>query len=134
MSDIIHLTEADAGVYVSASFGDHAIARMVIVANSFGYGWDDDTQQANVDLAQRQFNTLTSPTDTALTDADLSTLSDAATSAEEWLNETIVPEGFSFSWNEAGQFVMGPTPAPPTPPPASLKAVKESKEEVESSS
>jgi hypothetical protein len=100
MTDVIKATPADAGCWIDGHWGQYGVSRMVDIATDYGYS---DTEV--IDLASRKMASMGPSTAPGLTDDDEESLSDAADSAESWLNDNVAPEGFSFGWFD-GEFFL----------------------------
>lgn len=100
MSGIIKATPADAGCYVDSHWGQYAVAHMV--ARATEWGWHDAELE---DIADRHLASI-SPSDApGITDDEHEALSDASDSVEQWLNDHVAPEGYSFGWHD-GEFFL----------------------------
>jgi hypothetical protein len=119
---IIKATPADAGCYVDGHWGQYAVAHMVNRAEEFGYGTarhfgatlDDpaarqelEDQQTLIHLADRHIASIGPSDAPGITDDEHEVLSDAADEVEQWLNDNVAPEGYSFGWYE-GEFYLWP--------------------------
>ena len=98
--NIIKATPEDAGCYVDGHWGQYAVAHMVSRAEEFGYADADVTE-----LADRHIASMGPSGAESLTDDEYEILSDASDDVENWLNENIAPEGYSFGWFE-GEFYL----------------------------
>ena len=89
-----------AGCYVDGHWGQYANARMVEVAEGFGYADPDVIHLAKAKLASMM------PSDSPrLTDSQEEALIDASDRVESWLNENVAPEGYAFGWYD-GEFFL----------------------------
>lgn len=93
-------TPADAGCWVGGHWGQYAVARMIQLAEEWGYRGDQLCALAYRHLAQQ------TPYDIEPLDADeWQILHDGADEVETWLNENVAPEGFHFTWDD-GEFFL----------------------------
>jgi hypothetical protein len=97
---IIKATPADAGCYVDGHWGQYAIAHMVNRAEEFGY-----SDAEVIDLANRHIASIGPSTAPGLSDDEYEALSQACDEVEEWLNDNVAPDGYSFGWHE-GEFFL----------------------------
>jgi hypothetical protein len=102
MSDnqIIKATPADAGCYVDGHWGQYAVAHMVNRAEEFGYA---DAEV--IDLADRHMASMGPSGSEGLSFDEHEALSEASDDVEQWLNDHVAPEGYSFGWN-GGEFYL----------------------------
>jgi hypothetical protein len=102
MSDIIKATPEDVGCYVDSHWGQYAIAHMIERATEFGYH-----DEALEDIANRHLASIGPSDSEPITDDEHEAMMDGADEVEQWLNENIAPEGYSFGWWE-GEFFLWP--------------------------
>ena len=94
-------THEDAGCWVDGHWGQYGVARMVELAEDYGY---DDAEV--IDIAARHLSECSHPgTDANLTDDEHEILFDAVDRVETWLNDQVAPEGYSFGWSD-GEFML----------------------------
>lgn len=89
-----------AGCYVDGHYGQYATARMVQVAEGFGYANPEAIRLADSKLAAMM------PAERyhiGLTPDDEDALVDYADAAEAWLNEHVASDGYVFEWVD-GEF------------------------------
>jgi hypothetical protein len=94
------LRPSDAGCYVDGHWGIYGIAHMVQRAEEFGY---PDAEV--IDLADRHLASMGPSPEPGLSDDEYWALSEASDEVENWLNDNIAPEGYSFGWWE-GEFFL----------------------------
>lgn len=97
------ITKADAtdsGCWIDGHWGQYGIARMVEIAQQFGYDDEFVTSLADLKLATMQINTHY-----YMTDDEEEALYEASDAVEEWLNENVAPEGYAFGWHD-GEFFL----------------------------
>jgi hypothetical protein len=96
----------DAGCWIDGHWGQYSVARMVDIAMAHGYRDEEVTGLAARMLAHMGPNM--GRTDIAdLTDDEHESLSWAADEVEQWLNDNVAPEGYSFGWHD-GEFFLQP--------------------------
>lgn len=103
MADITRATVADAGCWIDGHWGQYGVARMVELAQGHGYSDSEVT-----DLAARKQAAMGPSDAPGLSDDEEEHLSDAADEVENWLNENVAPEGYSFGWYD-GEFFLQST-------------------------
>jgi hypothetical protein len=103
---IVKATPEDAGCYVNGWWGQYAGAHMIMRATEFGY---DDTEA--IDLASRKLVEMAPNTaklfgdPVGITDNEHEVLDYAADEAEQWLNDNVAPDDYSFGWHD-GEFYL----------------------------
>jgi hypothetical protein len=97
---ITKATPADAGCYVDGHWGQYAVAHMVNRAEEYGYA-----EAEVIDLADRHIASMGPSDAPGLTDDEHEALSDASDSVEQWLNDNVAPDGYSFGWHD-GEFYL----------------------------
>lgn len=102
MGDIERATPADAGCWVEGWWGQYGVAHLAEKAEAWGYADAEVIDLATRHLATMGPNTANSP---ELTDNEHEALSDASDEVENWLNDHVAPEGYSFGWWE-GEFFL----------------------------
>lgn len=100
--DIERATPADAGCWVEGWWGQYGVAHLVEKAEAWGYADAEVTDLATRHLATMGPNTANNP---ELTDDEHDALSGASDEVENWLNDHVAPEGYSFGWWE-GEFFL----------------------------
>lgn len=90
----------DAGCYVDGHWGQYGSARMIQVAEQFGY---EDVEVGAI--AEKHLSSMYPSTSDTLTDDEHDILMDALDVAEQWLNEHVAPEGYSFGWHDGEYFL-----------------------------
>lgn len=98
-----HAVPADAGCYVDGSWGQYAVAHMVSRAEEFGYD-----QPEVIALADKHIASMGQSNSEPLTDDEHEILIEASDEVEQWLNDNVAPEGYSFGWHD-GEFFLGST-------------------------
>ena len=98
---IIKADPSDAGCWVDGHWGQYASANVIEMAAA--HGWDDAEA---LGLAQKHLASMGPSTSEELSDEEFSTMMAAIDEAEEWLNENVAPEGFSFGWFDGEFFLM----------------------------
>jgi hypothetical protein len=98
--DITKALPADAGCYVDGHWGQYAVAHMVARATEFGYA-----NAEVIDLADHKLATMYPTNGPELSLDDEEWLSEASDEVENWLNDNVAPEGYSFGWYE-GEFYL----------------------------
>jgi hypothetical protein len=88
------VTPADSGCWVAGHHGHYASA--IVIETALNYGWHD-TQAAEIAARYPE-----------LTEHEQDVLNDVVNDAEQWLNEHIAPEGYSFGWHD-GEFFLWTT-------------------------
>lgn len=96
--EVTRLTPEDAGCYVDGHWGQYGVAHMINRAEEFGYAEPEVTA-----LADKHMASMGPSGGEDLTFDEHEALSDASEEAENWLNENVAPEGYSFGWSE-GEF------------------------------
>jgi hypothetical protein len=98
-------TATDAGCWIDGHWGQYGIARMVEIAAAHGFA---DTGIIN--LASRHLGTMGPAANPGLelSDDEHESLSWAADAVEQWLNDSVAPEGYSFGWYD-GEFFLWST-------------------------
>lgn len=99
--EAVKLTADDSGCWVDGHWGQYAVAHLVQRAEELGYA---DAEV--ISLADRHMDDLGSRT-TSLSDDEYWALNEASSEVENWLNDNVVPEGYSFGWHE-GEFFLWP--------------------------
>lgn len=89
----------DVGCLIDGRWGQYAGARLVQIADE--YGWHD-TQA--IDLATRHLAAMGASDAPGLSDDEYEALSDATDDAERWLNEHVAADGFAFGWYDGELF------------------------------
>src|SRR6266704_4844287 len=97
---IIKAPPSDAGCYVDGHWGQYAVAHMINRAEEFGYN-----NAEVIALADRHIASMGPSDAPGLTVDEYWALNDASDEVEQWLNENIAPEGYSFGWHE-GEFFL----------------------------
>lgn len=92
-------TPDNAGCWIDGHWGQYGCARLVELADSYGYPGKADIADASDILASM------GPSDHEADPEAWEHIHDAADSAEEWLNDNIAPEGYSFGWYD-GEFFL----------------------------
>jgi hypothetical protein len=98
----VQLSPAASGCWVDGHWGQYGAARVIEIAQEFGYA-DHDA----LELARRHMASMGPSTDPGLDSDEYDTLCGYAEDAEEWLSENVAPEGHSFGWCE-GEFFLWP--------------------------
>lgn len=98
--NITKATPEDAGCYVDGHWGQYGVAHMVKRAQEFGF--DDDAEV--VGIADRHLASMSRFAE-PISDDEHETLMWASDEVENWLNEHVAPEGYSFGWND-GEFFL----------------------------
>ncbi len=93
----------DAGCWIDGHWGQYGIARMVDIAEDYGYA---DAEV--IDIASRHLASCGSSSAPNISDDEHESLSWAADDVEQWLTENVAPEGYSFGWHE-GEFFLWST-------------------------
>lgn len=100
---------SDAGCWIDGHWGQYGIARMISLAALHGYV---DTAAEPpfatndvVDTARRHLATAGPSTSEPISDGEWTDLETACDDVEEWMNEHVAPEGFSFGWQD-GEFFL----------------------------
>lgn len=91
------------GTYVSSWYGQFAIARMLALAVGYGFQGSDQEDGRLLEIAVETADSLSWPED--MTPDEHDWIVELGNSAEQWLNEHIVPEGLVFGWWE-GEFTL----------------------------
>jgi hypothetical protein len=94
---------SDAGCYVDGHWGQYAVAHMINRAEEFGY---DDAEV--ISLADRHIASIGSDSPPGITDDEHEVMTEASDDVEQWLNENVAPDGYSFGWHE-GEFFLWST-------------------------
>lgn len=93
--------DLEPGCYIESSWGIYGQAKMVLIAAELGYTGKE------INAAKKLMLEHDMPgVDARLRDSEWDLLSES--NAEQWLNDTIVPEGYSFGWND-GEFFLWST-------------------------
>ena len=105
MSNIERLTSADnAGCWIDGHWGQYGIARMIQIASEFGFvDSASNPPFATLDCVDIALRHLSPGSDVDW--LELENMEQAADDVENWLNENIAPEGFSFGWYD-GEFFL----------------------------
>lgn len=89
-----HLTPSDAGIWISGHHGWHAHHFMIEYAVDLGYPITEDDRKIVDTYRAGQDN-----------GNDCDRLFEIMDEAEQWLNENVVPEGYSFGWSDGEWFL-----------------------------
>jgi hypothetical protein len=101
---VVKARPEDSGVYVTSAWGQYATAHMIVNrAVEFGY-----SDAAVIALAGRKLALMGPSSAPELSAADEEALIEAGEAVEQWLNESVAPEGHSFGWYD-GEFYLQPT-------------------------
>ena len=110
------LTKPDAndmGCWIDGHWGQYGVARMVDIAD--GYGFGDPASPLSTHetivishLARWHMAAMMPSSSLELNEEQWEWLMDAADMVEQWLNENVAPEGFSFGWHD-GEFFLWST-------------------------
>lgn len=100
MMTIVKLTADDTGCYVDGHWGQYGVAHMVNRAEEFGY-----SDAEVIALADKHLASMGASNSEELTTDEYWTLNDASNDVEQWLNDNVAPEGYSFGWFE-GEFFL----------------------------
>jgi len=98
----------DAGCYVDGTWGTYATAHMVHRAREFGYDQAEVTALADRHMDEHVHGGITHEGIEPLTTDEYWELAEAGQTGgdvENWLNEHIAPEGYSFGWHD-GEFFL----------------------------
>lgn len=97
------VTAADAGCWIDSHHGQYATPMMLRIATERGWQGLNEAETAGMLAWLNSSN----PYDDAeaLSDEMFSRLLDAAEDAEQWLNDNVAPDGYSFGWHE-GDFML----------------------------
>ena len=103
----------DAGCWIDGHWGQYGVARMVDIAVSLGYGDPADPKCTDSDIytkhyAQWHLDSMGPSNSLGLDDDMHEQLMWSADRVEQWLNENVAPEGFSFGWHD-GEFFLWST-------------------------
>lgn len=92
----MQLTAADAGCWVDGHWGWRASVRVIVLAREFGFQVDEELEDAI-----KYFNNdeCSSYSDTP------EIVYDASDEAEEWMNNNVAPQGYSFGWFDGEWFL-----------------------------
>lgn len=96
----VKLTPEDAGCWIDGHWGQYATAHMVLRASELGYA---DAEV--IELANRKLGSMYPAPGPDLADEEEESLYDASDEVEQWLNENVTPEGYSFGWHD-GEFFL----------------------------
>ena len=94
------VTASDAGCWIDGHWGQYGGARMVAIAAE--YGWEDSEA---IDLAQRHLAAMQPSDAPSLSDDEYIELSGALDDAEQFLNDYVAPDGYTFGWFD-GEFFL----------------------------
>ena len=98
----MRVTASDSGCWIDGRWGEYAGARMIWIATE--YGWHDEQV---ITLAQRHLATMGPNDAPSLSDDEHGQLFGALDSAEQFLNDYVAPDGYSFGWFD-GEFFLWP--------------------------
>ena len=97
------LLPGDSGCYVDGHWGQYGIAHMITRAEDMGYNDAEVIRIADKHLAS--MITWGSAGKEPLTDDEYEIMLCSSDEVEEWLNENVAPEGYSFGWWD-GEFFL----------------------------
>lgn len=105
---LVRATPADAGCWCDGAAGIYAAVRMVTIA--MNSGWVSPTHDMDVALLEWWRDGAQAPAPSSLlASEDVDSLpeywTEVQNEAEEWLNEAIAPDGYSFGWWD-GDFML----------------------------
>lgn len=101
MTDKTKITPPSTGCYVDGHWGQYATAGVVIIAEDYGY---DDAEA--ISLAEKHLKAMGPNDNPDLTDDEMESLVWFADKAEQWLNENVSNDGFSWDWHDGEFFYM----------------------------
>ncbi len=113
-TEIDQALPSDAGCWIDGHWGQYATARLIEIAAA--HGWADDCtydydkpgvedERTATELASAHLASIGPSSSAGITDSEHEYLIEASDAAEEWLNQHVAPEGFSFSWYD-GEFFL----------------------------
>lgn len=83
------------GCWIDGHWGQYGIARLVEIAQTYGYENMDVITLAEKHMARAP-----------MTDNDWEILMDSADSVEDWLNTNVAQPGLRFGWSDGEFFLM----------------------------
>lgn len=95
-----HSPAYNLGTYVDGHWGQYAVARMVEIAHSVGYGETEGPAADLVDIATRHLATMGPSDAPPISDDEWETLEWSADEVTDWLTERLAGGGTSFGWYE----------------------------------
>jgi hypothetical protein len=101
--EVVKATPDEAGCWIDGHWGQYGPARLVQLA--IAYGWDDEEAS---ELATKHLASMGPSDDEGLTDDEYEALvghGGAADDAEDFLNESVAPDGYLFGWHD-GEFFL----------------------------
>lgn len=103
---ITKASPADAGCWIDGHWGQYGSTRLIEIARGFGWQLTDEEIAALVAYTGGA-ETFTQSDGTEADTADwILNQGGLADAAEEWMNENVAPDGYSFGWND-GEFFLG---------------------------
>ncbi|MBU6430091.1 MAG: hypothetical protein KGR26_13835, partial [Cyanobacteria bacterium REEB65] len=93
------ISAAETGCWIDGHWGQYGTARLVDIAQSYGYQDGEDCAIAGRILASM------GPAPDITQPGDWDCITDAADRAEEYLN-SLAPDGYCFSWEDGEFFLM----------------------------
>jgi len=99
-------SSSDAGCWIDGHWGQYAVARMVDIANDYGFGKGGDRDDVElVDIALRHLASIGPSSSEDITDDEYETLSQSADDVEQWLTDNVAPTGYYFTWIDGEMFL-----------------------------
>ena len=102
------VSASDAGCWIDGRWGIYGPGRLLDIASSYGFPMDDDDRAiiAAHDAHSDTVTLSTGETIDAVTIAEcVSGQGELTDRAEDWLNEHVAPDGYTFGWHD-GEFFL----------------------------
>jgi hypothetical protein len=92
------ITPPSTGCYVDGHWGQYGIARVIVIADDYGYPYKKDVR-----LAEKHLASMGPSSEDGLNDVMMDRLVEASDDAEAWLNENVCADGYCWLWCD-GEF------------------------------
>ena len=92
---MVKATPEEAGCWIDGNWGHYSSARLIHVANIYGWEAPEALRLAMQYMAG-----------TGISGEEVDLMHEFSYEAEEWLNENVAPEGYSFGWSDSEFFLM----------------------------
>lgn len=98
--------EPSTGCWIDDRWGQYGVTRLIEIAQEYGFGPIDECEQAAVNAYRRDQATFKHCGLESYVDDWILDSGGIADAAEDWLNENVAKDGFSFGWADGEFFLM----------------------------